>query len=239
MGTITVLFIGDEPLRQLRAFSEPHDLNGGVSWSHWVCTIDRLQLKPGATGRTLDGSDRDRRGETDFVEIPSGLAGQARKDAIDFEAMRDAAAAEAMRQWDAAAAARGDLRWTTFHELCLQSPGDRSVHDRYGAQSAVCAMHDAGFGRMTLHSIDWFALPRDDYVQDARASVLADAYFQVVHDGKPLVDNSEDAYERDMNEAPQPVSEYLARRNAWFARFKVILDASPAHTLLTSVLVKA
>ncbi len=235
MGTVSVLFIGAEPLLQLHRLNQPHELNGG-SWLYCTSTIDRLPLKPGAVGRILQGG-RDPWADDAFAERTSGLTGQARKDAIDFDAMRDAAGAAAGGEWDRAETARGGLPWQTYHEMFSRHPADNTGGERYRAQPAVVAMREAGLSTERSYA-DWYALPRHAYVDWARAGALADDYFQIVHDGEPLIDNSEDAWMRDMYEAPQPVTEYLARRHALFARIQAILDAAPDHTLLTSALVK-
>ncbi len=127
--------------------------------------------------------------------------------------------------------------WETYHEVFTRYPADNSGGERYRAQPAVRAMREAGLST-ERSCADWYALPRHEYVDWARASALVDDYFQIVHDGEPLIGNSEDAWMREMYEAPQPVTEYLARRHAFFARLQAILDAAPGHTLLTSVLVK-
>ena len=236
MGTLSVLVIGAEPLLQVHRFNEPHELNGGGSWLFCTSTIDRLPLEPGAAGRILQGG-RDPWAGDAFVEKTSGFVGQARKDAVDIDAMRDAAGAAAGNEWDRAEAARGGLPWETYHEVFTRYPADNSGGERYRAQPPVRAMREAGLST-ERSCADWYALPRHEYVDWARASALVDDYVQIVHDGEPLIDNSEDAWIREMYEAPQPVTEYLARRHAFFARLQAILDAAPGHTLLTSVLVK-
>jgi len=235
MGSVSVLVIGADPVLQVHRLGEAHALNGYSSWICCIGTIDRLPLKAGATGRVLSG--RDPWADDAFVEKTSGLVGQARKEAIDIDAMRDVAGVAAGDEWDRAQAARGGLSWETFHTMFARDPADRTFGERYRAQPAVVAMREAGFSTERSFA-DWYGLPRQAYVDWARAGALFDAYHQVVHDGEPLIDNSEEAWMREMHEEPQPVTEYLARRHAFFTRLQAILDAVPGPTLLTSALVK-
>lgn len=234
MGSTTVLVIGDRPIEQLDVFREPHELNGGGSWLYCICTIDSFVLKPDAVGHILESSKHSLAG--DFIEVRGGRVGRARKDAIDFEAMRDAAGARAAKTWAHGASVRGGMSWESWHEIHSRYPPG-PARQRYDEQPAVRAMRDAGIA--TEGSVaDWLRMPLSEYVQLARDSAIVEPYFQVVHVGELLVDNSEDAHERDRSEPLQPIADYKHRLDVWHARFNAILDESPGHTLLTSALVK-
>jgi hypothetical protein len=227
MGSTSVLVIGEEPMAQITKFTG-HGSTGRdhPEWNYFICTIDVLPLKAGASGQVVR-SERNAAGEADFVDVTSGKAGRARKDAVDLEAMRDGAGQVAASAWDCAAGVRSAHPGNDFATLARLYAQDPVV--RATLQASRHSDEDAA---------EWLSLPREDYIAFARDEALLFAFGQVVHDGKLLIDNSEEAWTAEMARGPVSLAERKREMDAWHDEFNALVDALPGDTFFTSALVK-
>ncbi|SEL13419.1 hypothetical protein SAMN05216359_105322 [Roseateles sp. YR242] len=196
--------------------------NPNKTWDWWVVGgrwSGFLKLRHGADGEVgrpgIMGS---------CANSGPGRADVTTKGAVDFSGMRDEAGAEAAADWDKAAAARGEATWISWDQMRdVEHKGNiDAARAAYGEQPAVQGMRKVF--DYPLHSVDQYATPRDQFIQQARdrASVL----YAVVKDGQWIAKGEMGWFGMSTDAESQA---------DWNAKVNEMLDALPDDTPLTVV----
>jgi len=173
-------------------------------------------LKPGASGSTGSPGIFGNRAEPNTAD-------QARKGAIDWEAMRSKAGDAAAQQWDRVREVAPEL-WQSWDTVRSEFPEDpeqarRVYHDQAGRRALWASVDD---------TIRWLEddvlVDRDRYIRRARAQ--SGATFAVVRDGNWYERGSMGWWGVVSNEQD---------RDTWAEQVASMIDALPEDTLITLV----
>lgn len=149
-------------------------------------------------------------------------ADQATKADIDIEGMRDAVGEKAAAKWDKAHAIIAGREWTTWDKVRDAVKDIEQARKVYNSQPPV---KDASAHRdFTWDGIDEFAIPRAEYVANARQKAIST--YAVVKDGKWYSKGKMGWWGVSHGDIDQA---------EWDAKVSEMLDGLPSDTTITIV----